>query len=720
MVRLVLHDLSNTCRKFWLISLLCVGCSGGAGYETPLRPMSNLPAAPAPAKKRMASVKPVEPSPLDLDPVPLGLTADGIRQVCDGGLARAELLLNEIRGLDPAQADQLTWEATLGKLDDAFLAMNNAGEFPQLMVVAHPEESVREAAKGCEPKVEKFETALYLDAKLAAVVRAFAKTKEAAALKPAQKRFLEHTLRDFRRNGLELKPDDQQKLTALNEKLTRLSQKFESNIASSTLSIEVEPSSLEGLSAAYKASHPVGKNGKVKLTTNYPDYYPFVQFSKDRKAALELTKKFDNRAAPENIKLLAEILKLRRAKALLLGYPTWADFVLEVRMAKNAKAVREFLEKIRDHLKQSGASEMRQLRAMHAKLGGKRTDDIPPSDRTYLQELVQKENYGLDSQALSEYFEVESVKQGILTITSKIYGITYRKADVPKWNDDVEPTEIVDTATGKVLGRFYFDLYPRPGKYKHAAVFGIRASKTMADGKRLMPIAAVVCNFPKPGVNPALLTHQEVTTFFHEFGHVLHQLLTQSPLAAFSGTAVARDFVESPSQMFEEWAWAKETLALFAKHYKTKAPLPAKLFRSLERSRSFGRALSTQRQLYLAALDQTLHSRDPEGLDSTKVVEEIHNSYTPFKFIPSTHFQAGFGHLIGYGVGYYGYQWALAISRDLLTRFKKEGLLNTKTAAAYRKAILEPGGSQDEAKMVEAFLGRAYSRRAFERYLDGN
>jgi thimet oligopeptidase len=276
--------------------------------------------------------------------------------------------------------------------------------------------------------------------------------------------------------------------------------------------------------------------------------------------------------------------------------------------------------------------------------------------------------------------------------------------------------EVLD-ASGKVLGRFFFDLYPREGKYKHAAVFSVRDTAKLPDGSRLIPMAAMECNFPRPSAGaPALMSHQDAVTFFHEFGHVLHHLLSESELSSFAGTTVARDFVESPSQMFEEWAWAKETLDLFAVHHETGKPMPKKLHAALLRSRGFGRALSTQRQLFLAALDQAYHTR-PLPMDTTRVVQEINDAYTAFTFVEGTHFQASFGHLIGYDAGYYGYQWALSIAQDLVTRFRKEGLLNPKTAADYRAAVLAMGSSDDEANLVARFLGRAPSDAAYRAFL---
>ena len=655
------------------------------------------------------------PLPLDVDPVAVGLTAEGIARLCDGSLARAESLLSEIRALKDASDDALTWDATFGKLDQVALARTNASDFPQLMAVANPDKAARDAAKACDPKVDKLATALYLDKDLAAVFKRYAKKGD--KLDSARARLVTHTLRDYRRNGLDLSDQDQQTLRALNEKITKLSQDFEANIADSTLSIQVTKEQLDGLPDAYVESHKSGADGKIRITTDYPDYFPYLQYAKDRKAALELYKQFDNRAADKNVPLLDEILKLRADKAKLLGYATWADYVLEPRMAKSKDRVASFLEDLRVHLLAAGKTEMADFAAMHVKLGGKPGDDIPLSDRPYLEDQVRKEKYGLDSKEVSKYFEVANVQQGILDITSKMFGISYRKADVPTWHPDVQPMEVLDTASGKVLGRFYFDLYPREGKYKHAAVFSIRETMRAKDGSRLLPVAAIVCNFPKPGDgSPALLGHNEVTTFFHEFGHVLHHLLSESELATFAGTSVARDFVESPSQMLEEWAWHKETLALFAKHYETKHPLPDALFSAMQRSRSMGRALSTQRQLFLAALDQTYHTRAP-GFDSTAVLKEIQDKYTPFKYVEGTHFQATFGHLIGYDAGYYGYQWALSIARDLFTRFEKDGMMNISTAAAYRAAILAPGGSDDEAKLVQHFLGRPPSGEAYKRFL---
>ncbi|MDB4938335.1 MAG: Thimet oligopeptidase [Labilithrix sp.] len=720
-------------RALSLILLVTVAAACGGETPPPAQPITPAkaiaPATTVQPATTAAAEPPVVPAPLDVDPVAVGLgraqpgpggaddvarARDGIVRLCDESLARASVSLGEVREMDKKSDAELTWENSVGGLDRAKIAIRNAGDFPSLMAVAHPDEGVRDRAKGCEPKVDRLETGMWLDATLARVVKRYAAKKE--PLVGPRARLLAHVLRDFRRNGLELDAKGQARVREINEELTKLGQDFDANLAASHLSIDATPAQLEGLPKEWLASHKPGADGKVRVSTDYPDYFPVLTYAKDRKVALELYKQFENRAADKNLAVLDRILALRAEKAKLLGYATWADYVLEPRMAKDAKTVATFLDGLKKHLAKKGDAEMSEFRAAHAKLGGKVTDPIPPSDRLYLEDQLRKSKYGLDSKEVSQYFEVRKVKEGILTITSKMYGIKYRPADLPTWHADVEPMEVLD-GSGKVLGRFFFDLYPREGKYKHAAVFSIRDTVKMQDGSRLVPMAAIECNFPRPGGGgAALMSHSDAVTFFHEFGHVLHHVLSEAELSSFAGTSVARDFVESPSQMLEEWAWAKETLDLFAVHHETGKPMPKTLHAAMLRSRGFGRALQTQRQLFLAALDQTYHTR-PLPFDTTKVLQEVNDAYTPFKYVEGTHFQASFGHLIGYDAGYYGYQWALSIAQDLFTRFKKEGLLNPKTAADYRASVLAMGASDDEAKLVAKFLGRAPSDTAYKAFL---
>jgi thimet oligopeptidase len=673
-----------------------------------------------PKVPEVAVAPPPPPAPKSapmFDPLAAGLAVDGMTHLCDDHLAAAGKLADGIRALSGAPADKITYATTIGRLDDVIIEVRDAQELPHLMALAHPDAAVREAAKLCDPKVDKFTTALYLDATVAGVIKAYAAKGE--KLEGERARLLSDTLRDFRRNGVELPPEKQARLRELNAEITDLGQKFEVNIGKVAGKLELKPNQLDGLPPEYVAKHSA-KDGKVEVSTDYPDYFPFVTYAKDRHAAEDLYVLFTNRGGDENVKLLDRLLALRSEKAKLLGYPTWADYAMEPRMAKSAKTVRDFLEQVKNAVKAPAALEYAELMKEHVALGGKATDKLPPSERYYLEDRVRAHKYKMDSKEVSNYFEVGAVTQGLLDITKSMYGLEYTKIDEKAWHPDVAVYEV--RSKGALIGKFYLDLYSRPDKFKHAAMFSMRTAKRLSDGTYQLPEAALECNFPKPDPTPgapaALMTHPEVSTFFHEFGHVLHHLLTKSEIAAYSGSNTVLDFVEAPSQMFEEWVWSREVLDKFAHHYKTGAKIPDDLYAAMLKARSFGRALSTERQLFLAYLDFEYHSREP-GFDTTKVVAEIQKATDPFIYVKGTHFQSSFGHLIEYDAGYYSYQWALALSRDVLTRFKKEGMLNPATAAAWREDVLSKGGGIDERSLVAKFLGREPNNDAYIAYLSG-
>jgi thimet oligopeptidase len=675
---------------------------------------------PIPGTAPTVPVPPPSPAPPSsiFDPLAVGLTAEGVTRLCDDHLATANKRVSEIRALAGAPPDKVTYEATLGRLDDAILETRDAQEFPHLMSLAHPDAAVRAAAKLCDPKISEFTTALYLDRTVAGVLKAYAAKGE--KLEGERARLLDDTLRDFRRNGVDLAPEKQESLRALNAEITSIGQRFQTNIGKTTGKLELKPSQLEGLPPEFVQKHPVA-DGKVAVTTDYPDYFPFVTYAKDRRAALDLYVLFTNRGGKENVKLLERLLQVRSEKAKLLGYSSWADYAMEPRMAKTSKAVRAFLSEVKAAVRAPAALEFAELMREHVALGGKATDKLTPPERYYLEDRVRADKYKLNSQELSNYFEVSAVTHGLLDITGSMYGLEYTKILETTWHPDVDTYEV--RSGGTLIGKFYLDLYPRPDKFKHAAMFSVRTAKRLPDGTYQLPAAALECNFPKPpqpgsGGAPALMTHSDVSTFFHEFGHVLHHLLTKSELAAYSGTNTVLDFVEAPSQMFEEWTWSKEVLDRFARHHATGAKIPEALFAAMQKSRTFGRALGTERQLFLALLDFEYHSREP-GFDTTKVVEEIQKATDAFVYVKGTHFQSSFGHLIEYDAGYYSYQWALALSRDVLSRFKKEGFLNPTTAASWREEVLSKGGGIDERTLVTRFLGREPNNEAYFQYLEG-
>ena len=684
----------------------------GCGPPTPVDhsppPTASVPqVAPAPTVPALT----VE------DPVAKGMTVKGVTRLCDDNLALAQQQLDRIKALPADEVTKLTWDNTLGQLDNAFLSIFNAAEFPYLMGVTHPDEATREAARACENKTDALNTSIFLDADLAKVIKAYAAKGE--KLSTERQRFLAQTLRDFRRNGLDLPADKQARLREINKETTEIGQKFIAAIGESKGSIEIPPAHLAGLSDAYKKKHPAGKNGLVTITTDYPDFYPFVKHARERNAAKELYIKFVNRGGDANVQRLQRLLTLRHEKAQMLGYNSWADYAIEPRMAKKASTAISFLKRVRSAIKDSVASEMKQFKREFARLG-KNPKSLAPSDRYYLTEQLRNREYKLDSNKVAEYFEVDNVTAGLLSVTAQMYGVVYRKVEEPVWHPSVSVYQVLtapapDGPESKVIGKFYLDLAPRDNKYKHAAMFTVRTPKLLPNGEQQTPMAALVCNFPEPG-QP--MPHSQVVTYFHEFGHVLHHLLTNTELASFAGTNTVRDFVEAPSQMFEEWAWSREVLDRFAKHPKSGKKIPEALYQSMVKSRRLGVALATERQLFLAMLDLGYHTAAP-GTDSTKLLEKIHGANFSFPYVKGTHFQSSFGHLIGYDAGYYGYQWALSLAYDVLSRFKKEGLMNATTAAAWHKEVLSRGGSADEAGMIRAFLGRDPSEKAYADFLAG-
>lgn len=655
----------------------------------------------------------MNPYEFPANPIAVAQTADGITKMCDDALNHARHLQAEIRSLTDRPDSELSWEVTFGAFDGISRAVAEAVQVPQLMLVAHPDAAVRQAAMACEPKVDAFGSALFVDDKVAAVLKRFA--GRSTETSPVHIRFMEHVLREYRRNGLSLDASGREHLRVLNETITALGQQFEKHLAENTRSIVVTSEQLVGLPAAYIANHPADENGKIKITTDYPDFVPFMKYTKDRAAARQLYTESQNRTAKENLPLLDQLIELRNKKAKLLGYATWADYVLEPRMAKSAANVASFLQDLHVAIKPKREEEFVAFREAAASVGIPSSEPVFASDAAYLEDLICKTRFTLDSQRLSEYFATSEVLKGIFEIAKRLYGISFESVAAPKWHDDVSPFDLKDQS-GAIIGRAYVDLYPRENKYKHAAVFGLRDTQRQSDGTRVMPIAALVCNFPKPGESASLLSHDEVTTFFHEFGHLLHHLVSTAELASFAGTNVARDFVEAPSQMFEEWAWKRETLDLFARHYKTGEKLPDDLFAAMTKARTFGEATGVERQIFLSALDQTYHTREP-GFDTTEVMETLHREYSSFTRIPDTHFQAEFGHLVGYDAAYYGYQWARSLAFDLLTRFEKEGMMNVGTATDYRDTVLAPGSSFDENELVRHFLGREANADAYKRFL---
>jgi thimet oligopeptidase len=401
--------------------------------------------------------------------------------------------------------------------------------------------------------------------------------------------------------------------------------------------------------------------------------------------------------------------------ARLLGYPTWADYITQDKMVESAKNAADFIE----HLKQTTYRRASGEYAVYLK---RKQQDDPGATQvnrweiSYYGRLVRKRDYDFDPREIRPYLPFERVKQGVLDVTSRMFGLTYRRMEsAAVWDPSVEAYEVYDGK--RLLGRFYLDLHPRPGKYNHAAKFSIRQG---AAGVQV-PEHALVCNLPggKPG-DPGLMEHADVVTFFHEFGHLIHAILGgQGRWEPVAGTAVQRDFVEAPSQLLEEWTLDPGVLRTFAKHYQTAEPVPMELVERLRRADAFGRALGLSSQAYLAALSLNLYNRPSDQVNTDSISARLEPLFSPIPEMPGTHKQTAFGHLDGYSAIYYTYAWSLVIAKDLFSRFDRSNLLDPAVAKRYRDIVLAPGGSKPAKELVRSFLGRDYDFAAFDAWLAG-
>jgi thimet oligopeptidase len=402
--------------------------------------------------------------------------------------------------------------------------------------------------------------------------------------------------------------------------------------------------------------------------------------------------------------------------ANLLGFKTWADYVTADKMIKTSTNASEFISKIVAASKERGQKEAQEL------LARKRKDDptatqINRWETAYYSELLKREKYSFDGQKVRPYFQYQKVKQGVLDVSAKLFGVTFKRVtDAPVWDQQVECWEMFEG--GKLIGRFYLDMHPREGKYNHAAQFGVRNG---VEGKQI-PEATLVCNLPGADPNdPGLMEYDDVVTFFHEFGHLLHTLFAgHRKWIGVSGIQTEWDFVEAPSQMLEEWTRDAKTLQTFAKHYKTGEPIPAEFVEQQNRANEFGKGLQVSTQMVYARLSLSIYDRSPSEVDTDKLVKKTYSDISPIPYVEGTHMQTSFGHLDGYSAIYYTYMWSLVIAKDMFSKFDKKNLLDPAVAMRYRKAVLEPGGSKPAEQLVEDFLGRKPGFEAYRAWLNSD
>lgn len=620
-------------------------------------------------------------------------------------LAAAQRLVDELT----AVKGKRTIKNTLTLFDGAMTQMNTANYFASLMQQVHPDAKFRDSATEMVRKSSAAATALSLNHDVYNALASMDVTKADAATRY----YVQRQLLEFRLAGVDKDDATRTQLKKLNDDLTEEQSMFDRNISDSQKIVEATPEELNGLPPDYIARHKPGPDGKIKISTEYPDVLPAMRFSTSNALRRRLYEAFDNRAYPKNQGVLENMMKTRYEIATLLGYSSWADYNAADKMIKKGEKIGDFIQQVNDAARPIAKREFEMLLTEKRKTDPSATQ-IEDYEEGHLEELVRRSQYNFDSQSVRPYLPYMRVKQGILDTASKLFRVTFRQEqNVPAWDPLVETWDVIDS--GKVIGRFYLDTHPRKGKYSHAEMApvldGIR-------GKQL-PEAILVCNLPEPTADdPGLMDYDDVVTFFHEFGHLMHWILGgQQQWAGISGITMEFDFVEAPSQMLEEWMRSPQVLATFARNYKTGEPIPADLVARMNRAAAFGRATWVTRQNGYTAISYDIYKGKPQDIDLDEVCRHATEYYTDFTPLPGTHLYASFGHLGGYSSAYYTYLWDKVIAEDFFMQFDQNNLLAGPTPMRYRREVLEPGGSVSANTLVKDFLGRPQNMKAFQSWM---
>lgn len=632
-----------------------------------------------------------------------------LKSVVEARLTRARRLLDEMLAVRGAR----TIDNTLAPYDDLSGELFTAASQARVMAALHPDEAMRRTGEELNRTVSAFAAEIPLRADVYAALKgvdvrnADAKTRY----------YVERELKEFTLAGVDKPGPTRQQIQKLRDELTTLMDRFARNIAEQPGKITVASAAeLDGLPADFLARHKPDANGVITLTTDAVDQRPVMTYAKSADLRRRMLLATYNIAARDNVAVLDRILRVRAELAALLGYPNWAAYDMASRMSGDVQTVSAFIDRV---VAAAGPRAAREV----AQITRRKQQDLPGStlelwDRTYYSELVRRASYDFDSQSVRPYFPFAQVLPGVLDLTSAIFGISYRPAaDVPVWHPSVRVYDVL--AEGKLVGRVYLDLHPRAGKRASGA--NVSTVRYGQEG-RIVPEAVLAAALPGgvPG-DPGLMTHDEVRTLFHEFGHVVHRLTGgHQPWQKLSSLALERDFTEAPSQMLEEWITDARTLATFARHYQTGEPISAALVQQMKRAGEFGQALEVRAQMVLARVSLSYHDRDPKDVDTTELWKEIHGRYLPIPFVDGTARQASFPHIAqsGYASAYYTYMWSLVIAKDLFSRFQGQNLTAPGVARQFRGAIFDPGSSKPAAALVRDFLGRPFNFDAWERWLN--
>jgi thimet oligopeptidase len=605
-----------------------------------------------------------------------------------------------------------TVKNTLVPFDNANREFDTGGGLAGLVEDLHPDASFRDHATAAQRRLSAAETEMSLDQR---VYRALAHTDVSKA-DAATRYYIKRQMLQFRLAGVNKPQAIRDQLKKLNDELTEASSKFARNIADNHSTVEVSSAAeLAGLPQDFIDRHAPGADGKILLSTSYTDEGPVLNFAQSAGLRKRMYETFLNRAYPDNSDVLKNLMRIRFQIAQLLGFTSWADYKAADRMIGSGANIHKFLDEL-DAAAHPLADRDYAMLLAEAQKADSTATRLDPADIYYFSEQLKRSQYQFDSESIRPYLPYPEVKQGVMNTAARLFHVEFRQQhDVPVWDPSVEAWEVLDR--GKLIGRFYLDMHPRPGKYSHAAEHPIR------DGVRgqQLPEAVLMCNFPEPTATDAgLMEFQDAVTFFHEFGHLMHHILAgQLRWAGISGISMESDFVEAPSQMLERWMRSPQVLQSFARHYQTGEVLPTELIASMNRADAFGRAMLVSGQLRYAAIALDYHDGPPDGIDLDEVWARDSQRYSPIPVDPKTHSYGSFNHLgaTSYSSGYYTYMYDLVIAADFFEQFDAKDMLAGATPMRYRRSVLEPGGSMSANDLVLHFLGRPQSMDAIKRWM---
>jgi thimet oligopeptidase len=597
----------------------------------------------------------------------------------------------------------LALESTLADFTDATTPLTFMGYVSKSAVI-------RGEGADCEQAVGKFSVEMNTRKDV------YLTLKDQVPRNENEKRLLSETIKGFEANGLSLGDAQLARFKDLKQKLATVESQFSTNLNNDDTHVELSSTELTGLPADYIADLKRSSDGtRFLVSTRESDAEPMLSLASNSEARRKWQLAYFNRQGVQNTQLLETAIGLRQQIAQVMGYATWADYRIHGRMATDAKTVLSFLNSLKAKLAQRNHEDMGYLLKYKKALDPSATE-VNNWDINYLSYQLKKRDYLLDEEKIREYFPAEVVIAGLFDIYSNLLGVTFKEvANAPVWSSDVKLYQIENAQDHRFIGYFYTDFFPRASKYDHAAAFPLITGRILSSGEYSHPVSAIVANLSAPSNGkPSLLSHNDVVTMFHEFGHIMHQTLTRAPYASLSGSSVAQDFVEAPSQMLENWPWDVQVLNKISGHYLDHTQkLPADLLQKMISARDFNQGYYYTRQLTLALLDMTYHTATGP-VETAAVYDQIFKDTIGITSIPGGHFAASFGHLMGgYDAGYYSYLWSEVYAADMFTRFSSEGVLNAKVGAEYRQVVLEKGNMQDALELLREFLGREPNSDAF-------